>query len=47
MDIYVGPPTFFLAPQWPPHFLNSRIATDCENISNGFNNLKYLCVLWH
>jgi len=23
----LAPPTFFLAPQWPPHFFNSRIAT--------------------
>jgi len=29
-DIYVDPPTFSLAPQWPPHFLNSRIATGAE-----------------
>jgi len=26
-DLYVGPPTFSLAPQWPPHFFDSRIAT--------------------
>jgi len=25
---YVGLPTFSLAPQWYPHFFNSRIATD-------------------
>jgi len=27
MDIYVAPPTFCLAPQWPSHFFHSRIAT--------------------
>jgi len=27
LDIYVSPPTFSLAPQLPPHFFHSRIAT--------------------
>jgi len=29
-DIYVGPPYFFLDPAVPPNFLNSRIATGCD-----------------
>jgi len=34
MDIYVAPPTFSLALQSPPHFLNSRIAAvnDTESV---------------
>jgi len=40
IDIYVGPPTFFLGPAVAPHFLNSRIATVhswCELINKSLH----------
>ena len=41
IDIYVDPPTFSLALQWPPHFFHSRIATGSKTSVFNIQAFRY------